>query len=76
MSLPAGPFLVGNVCDADYPPSFAEIVVPKPEREKQWERVKAANAQNRLCDLFKNRASFERYRKKRKVSALHHGYSH
>jgi hypothetical protein len=60
MSLPDGHYLVSGCYDhlgpGAYAPCFAEHVVPLAERDAQWERIKAAHANGRNCDLFVNEA--------------------
>lgn len=55
-SLPDGLFLVSSVYDktdsGNYVPCFAEKVLPASERDEQWQRVRAAHADGRHCDLF------------------------
>jgi len=76
MSLPAGKYLVANVCDHHYRSEFAEEVVQKPYREEQWARIKAVNADGRLCDLFKSRTAFREHVRRKQASARKHGYEH
>jgi len=57
--LRTGRFLVRSVCDHHYRPAFAEVVSPSRERLQQWERIKAAGANGRLSDLFKDRSAFQ-----------------
>ena len=74
MSLRAGKFLVGNVCDNHYRPAFAESVAPRSLRETQWERIKEVGAQGRVCDLFKDKHRFKLLAKRKRQSAKRHGY--
>jgi hypothetical protein len=76
LSLRAGQFLVGNVCDHHYRPGFAERVAPKAEREEQWERVKKIRAEGRICDLFANERGFRQLAKRKRDSAKRLGYEH
>jgi len=76
MSRRAGSYLVGNICDHHCSPEFAELVTPKSERREQWERIKAARANGRLCGLFRDQRTFERQAKRKQASALRHGYKH
>jgi hypothetical protein len=76
ISLRAGQFLVGNVCDHHYRPAFAERVAPKAERKEQWERVKKIHAEGRICDLFANERGFRGLAKRKRESAKRHGYEH
>jgi hypothetical protein len=76
MSLRAGGYLVGNVCDNHYRPAFAERVAPRSKREEQWQRIKEVRAQGRVCDLFKDRERFKRLASRKLQSAKRHGYLH
>ena len=76
MSLRAGQFLVGNVCDHHYRPAFAESVAPRWQREQQWERIKQTRAEGRVCDLFTNKTGFKRLAERKRKSARRHGYEH
>ena len=76
MSLQAGQFLVGNVCDHHYRPAFAEIVAPMGRREEQWERIKRVRAEGRVCDLFQDKQGFKWLAKRKHQSARRHGYEH
>ncbi|HLH53791.1 MAG TPA: hypothetical protein VKY92_09270 [Verrucomicrobiae bacterium] len=76
MSLRAGRFLVGNVCDHHYQPSFAEHVVQPQLRTRQWERIKARGADGRLCDLFKSEQAFRDHARRKRASEKKHGYEH
>jgi len=76
MSLEEGEFLVGNVCDHHCRPAFAENVAPRPEREKQWERIKKLGADGRVCELFPDRSGFEGLARRKQESAKKHGYEH
>jgi hypothetical protein len=64
MSLPAGVYVVSNCYDTLGPghatPVFNEYVAPQEERKSQWDRIKAAYADQRLCDVY---CSAEDYKK-------------
>ena len=66
-SLPHGLFLVSNAYDmtdsGDYVPCFAEHVLPAPERDAQWQRIKAAHADGRQCHLFVDEAHYTAWRR-------------
>jgi hypothetical protein len=54
MSLPNGIYLMSNMVGTDRDSVFREYVLsPLSEREKQWQRIKLAGADSRLCRLFK-----------------------
>ena len=57
-SLPAGVYVVSNCYDTLGPgratPVFNEYVVPEEERKSQWDRIKAACADQRLCDVYRS----------------------
>lgn len=54
MSLPKGIYLMSNVAGQDRDSVFREYILsPLSEREKQWQRIKLAGADSRLCRLFK-----------------------
>ena len=64
MSLPARVYVVSNCYDTLGPgratPVFNEYVAPQEERKSQWDRIKAAYADQRLCDVY---CSAEDYKK-------------
>jgi hypothetical protein len=64
MSLPSGVYVVSNCYDSLGPdrvtPAFNEYVVSQDERKSQWDRIKAAYADQRLCDVY---CSVEDYKK-------------
>ncbi len=76
MSLPAGRFIVANLCDHPYRSGFAEEVAPRWVREEQWNRIKSAGAQGRLCGLFQDWTSFRRHARRKQASARRHGYEY
>ena len=54
MSLPKGIYLMSNLVGQDRDSVFREYVLsPLSEREKQWQKIKLAGADSRLCRLFK-----------------------
>lgn len=54
MSLPSGVYLMSNMVAPDRDSVFrAYVLSPASEREKQWQIIKLAGADNRLCRLFK-----------------------
>jgi hypothetical protein len=55
MGLPSGIYLMSNLVAPDGDSVFrAYVLSPASEREKQWQMMKLAGADNRLCRLFKN----------------------
>lgn len=57
--LEEGLYLVSNTLVAAGQPSFSEVVSPLKMREAQWQRVKAAGANGRLCDVFSSVAEYQ-----------------
>jgi len=62
-SLPAGAYLVSNICDNPGQPAFSDFVAPLEKREEQWKAVKDACADGRLCDVFPRKEDYEYFRK-------------
>lgn len=64
LTSPAGSYLVSNCCTSTATsrvPIFAEVVADSVgERIQQWGRIKAVEAEGRLCYLHKSRAAFVR----------------
>ena len=54
MSLATGRYLTSNTyrSGSSGEPCFAETVVPAEQREAQWQRIKAARVNGRLCNVF------------------------
>jgi hypothetical protein len=63
LTSPAGNYLVSNCYTStatSRAPIFAEVVADSVgERIQQWGRIKAVEAEGRLCYLHKSRAAFE-----------------
>lgn len=59
-----GVFLASSVGDEYACPSFAEIVEPKDHRDEQWQRIKNVRADQRQCNVFKDKESFARWKAK------------
>jgi hypothetical protein len=57
ISLTEGKFVASNVWEGGVP-VFAEHVSPVQEREEQWRRVVAANADQELCEIYPNETAF------------------
>jgi len=54
MGLPSGIYLMSNLVGQDRDSVFREYVLsPLSEREKQWQKIKLAGVDSRLCRLFK-----------------------
>jgi hypothetical protein len=54
MGLPSGVYLMSNIVGSNRDSVFREYMLsPSSEREKQWQRIKLAGADSRLCRLFK-----------------------
>ena len=60
-SLLDGVFLSSNVGDEYGCPCFSEIVAPKDCREEQWQRIKSVHADQRQCNVFKDKESYARW---------------
>ena len=62
LSLPTGVYLVSNcyemVSTDAYTPAFYEYVVASDQREAQWQRIKAAGANHRLCIVYRTTDEF------------------
>jgi hypothetical protein len=63
-ALEDGVFLSSNCGDEYGNPIFAEIIVPKSQRDEQWQRIKSVRADQRLCDVFKDKGSYARWKAK------------
>jgi hypothetical protein len=59
MSLPTGVYLVSNVGESPWEPSFAGYVAPVHVREKQWQQLRDLRVDRRACHIFENRAAFD-----------------
>jgi hypothetical protein len=64
MELPEGVYLVSNVYEQKGKPAFADNVSLLSQRNKQWERIIKASANQRLCHIFKTRKDYEAWFKK------------
>ena len=64
MELPTGVYIVSNcykrIRPDKYVPAIEEEVVPFEQREAQWERIKAARANHRLCFVYTSFEDYER----------------
>ncbi len=67
LSLEMGLYIVSNVHDqvesGRHVPCFREEVMIAEARDEQWERIKSAHANGRLCDVFACKSDYEAYRK-------------
>ena len=62
MAQRSGTFVTSNCYQAKSgQPVFAEVVAELPERLAQWERIKAAKANGRLCNVFRSREDREQW---------------
>jgi len=61
MNLTDGVFLVSNLYGIDKKPEFAEIVKPLSSRNDQWQRIKEARADQRLCHVFRTEKDYEEW---------------
>jgi len=64
MSLGVGPFLVVDGADSKAP-IFAERILAKAMRDRQWERIQSAGAGGRACELFLSREAYEWHKEHR-----------
>jgi tripartite-type tricarboxylate transporter receptor subunit TctC len=64
LGLPTGVYLVSNCYKRVAPnkstPIFYEYVEQLAQRISQWERVKAAGADQRLCDVYRSSEEFKK----------------
>lgn len=60
-ALEDGVFLSSNCGDEYGCPVFAEVVEPKGYRDGQWQRIKNAGADQRQCNVFKDKKSYARW---------------
>ena len=63
MGLPDNVFLVSNIFPTRYVSAFAEKITPLAKRIYQWQRIKEASVDQRLCYVFKTKKDFERWLK-------------
>ena len=61
MDLPDDVFLMSNRLNDKYEPVFAEKVMPLSKRIDQWQRIKEASADQRLCHVFKTEKDAEKW---------------
>lgn len=62
MKIEDGVFLSSNATfDSPAKPVFAEKVVPSSKRDEQWQRIKEASADQKLCMIFKNKHDFNKW---------------
>ena len=64
LALPPNVYLVSNCYKRVGPntstPVFYEYVEPLEKRKTQWERIKAAGADQRLCDVYRSSEAFKK----------------
>ena len=69
MDLPDNVFLVSNLFKREnastkkFVPVFTEKVMPLPKRIYQWQKIKEASADQRLCHVFKTEKDAEKWLK-------------
>lgn len=67
MSLETRRYLVSNVHEqaegGNSVPCFREAVAPPEARECQWQRIKSAYANGRLCSVLESESDYEEYKK-------------
>jgi len=62
MKIEDGVFLLSNATlDSPAKPVFAEKVVPSSKRDEQWQRIKEASADQKLCMIFKNKHDYNKW---------------
>jgi len=61
MSLPEGSYMVSNLFLNPMRSSFAEEVAPLNMRIHQWDRIIAADVQQKLCIVFESEAEFQKW---------------
>jgi len=63
-TLPPGVYLVSNCYKRVGPntstPVFYEYIEPPEGRKTQWERIKTAGADQRLCDVYRSSEAFKK----------------
>jgi hypothetical protein len=76
MSLPTGVYVVSNCYDTLRPghatPVFNEYVLPEDERRSQWGRIKAAYADQRLCDVYRSAEDYKKVLQSRTAQSSNH----
>ena len=61
--LDTGLYLVSNTYVGENTPNFAEYVVAQEKRPEQWEKIKAAKAEQRICHVYRRKEDYERQSK-------------
>jgi hypothetical protein len=62
--LPTNSYLVSNVFSNRDTPIYENRVVAVSKRENQWNEIKQASANNRLCYAFRNKADYKKWKSK------------
>ena len=57
-------YLVSNCGHNKYSPIYENLVVAMPKRENQWNEIKQAYANNRLCRVFRNKSDYRKWKSK------------
>jgi hypothetical protein len=63
MGLSEGVYLVSNISRTRGKSVFEGYVISAEMRHIQWDDIKKAGADGRLCDIFRSRAHYEEFRK-------------
>jgi hypothetical protein len=59
--LPTNSYLVSNLGYNKYTPIYENRVVAISKRENQWNEIKQASANNRLCYAFRNKSDYKKW---------------
>jgi len=60
--LPTNSYVVSNVGYNKDTPIYENRVVAVSKRENQWNEIKQASANNRLCYAFRNKADYKKWK--------------
>ena len=58
MAAPEGLFLASNCMTPRGQTIFGEVIAPVEDRQRQWDRVVAVGASQRLCRVFRTSADY------------------
>ena len=64
LGLPRGAYLVSNCYKEEgekMVPCFQEVISDPDEREAQWQRIRNARADGRLCFIYPSKKAYEQY---------------
>ena len=62
IELPTNSYLVSNVGYDKYTPMYENRVVAASKRENQWNEIKQASVNNRLCYAFRNKSDYKKWK--------------